>query len=144
MADGNIVYQGPAIESPRYFDLGGDVKTKFLNPCDFFMKELSVNYPKTEEDEAKITKYIQLYKEICEPKILKEIRENKIEDLEINYNNDITNNSLTSIIEHLKPTLTKLSVNHTNVNYSKLLEVKSMERLKVLNCLHLHCEEIES
>ena len=47
------------------------------------MKELSVNYPKTEEDEAKITKYIQLYKETCEPKILNEIRENKIEDLKI-------------------------------------------------------------
>ena len=67
----------------------------------------------------------------------------KIATLEINYNTDVTNNSLASIIENLKPTLVKLSVNNTNVNYAKLLEMKSMPKLKSLNCLHLHSEEID-
>ena len=43
------------------------------------MRELSVNYPKTEEDEVKIAKLIALYKEKCERSILKEIKENNIE-----------------------------------------------------------------
>ena len=59
--------------------MGNNPATKYLNPCDFFMRELSVNYPKTEEDEARIAKFIELYKEKCEPCILKEIEENKIE-----------------------------------------------------------------
>ena len=54
MADGHIVYQGPAVESSNFFGLTGNEKTKYLNPCDYFMKELAVNYPKTDDDEEKI------------------------------------------------------------------------------------------
>ena len=54
MADGHIVYQGPAVESANYFGMFNNSKTKYQNPCDYFMRELSVNYPKTEEDEARI------------------------------------------------------------------------------------------
>ena len=36
-------------------------KSKNRNPCDFFMKELSINYPKTEADEAKIRYYVEKY-----------------------------------------------------------------------------------
>ena len=57
----------------------------------------------------------------------------RIVDLGVDYNNDITNNSLTSIIEYLKPTLIKLSVNHTSIDYVELQELKSMPRLKFPN-----------
>ena len=46
MADGNIVYQGDAKESVKYFM---DIKMpvpQFANPADYFMKLLSINYPK--------------------------------------------------------------------------------------------------
>ena len=51
MADGNIVFQGPAVESSNFFGLTGNNKTKHFNPCDYFMRELAVNYPMTDEDE---------------------------------------------------------------------------------------------
>ena len=35
------------------------------------MKELSVNYPKTEEDEARLARLITDYKHKCEQEILK-------------------------------------------------------------------------
>lgn len=53
MADGHIVYQGPGSESGDYFRLK-EAGIKNSNPCDYFMRELSINYPKQEEDEAKI------------------------------------------------------------------------------------------
>ena len=53
MADGYIVFQGIAKDSAQYFNMRVD-SGKCLNPCDFFMRELSINYPKKEEDEAKI------------------------------------------------------------------------------------------
>ena len=82
MADGNIVYQGPAIESPAYFGMLDNKKAKFQNPCDFYMKELSVNYPKTEEDETRLAKLISHYKHKCEQNILKQIHENSFDPLD--------------------------------------------------------------
>ena len=73
MADGHIVYQGPAVESANYFGMFNNAKTKYQNPCDYFMRVLSVNYPKTEEDEARMGYFISLYKEKCEPYVLQEI-----------------------------------------------------------------------
>ena len=46
----------------------------------------------------------------------------------------ITNNSITNIIENLKSTLVELDVTCLNVGYAKLIELKSMPKLKVLNC----------
>ena len=46
LADGYIIYQGLAAESFNYFNMGALGK-KNQNPCDFFMRELSINYPKT-------------------------------------------------------------------------------------------------
>jgi ABC-type multidrug transport system ATPase subunit len=56
MCDGNIVYQGTASGSVAYFrnEMKYDVP-RFINPADFFMKELSIKYPKTAEDEKKLT-----------------------------------------------------------------------------------------
>ena len=56
----------------------------------------------------------------------------------------IGNNSITSIIEHLKPTLCKLNVDGTLVNCAKLSELKVMSRLRILNCQHLRYREIRS
>lgn len=44
LADGHLVYQGPAKESGKYFSMKAQGKNR--NPCDYFMKELSINYPK--------------------------------------------------------------------------------------------------
>ena len=55
-------------------------------------------------------------------------------------NNWITNSSLTHIIKYLPNTLEKLDVLWCyELTYNKLMELKSMPSLKVLNCLnHLH------
>lgn len=64
LADGHIVYQGPAGDSGEYFKMYEKSKnSKCLNPCDFFMRELSVNYPKGPEDQAKIDYYVKKYSE---------------------------------------------------------------------------------
>ena len=54
MSDGYIVYQGMATQSPAYFTELGYNMPQFGNPSDFFIQVLSVNYPKTEEDEQKL------------------------------------------------------------------------------------------
>ena len=49
-------------------------------------------------------------------------------------NTSITNNAVTSIIEYLKETLVKLDLRlNGGINCSKLFELRSMPRLKVLN-----------
>ena len=46
MCDGNIVYQGDAKDSVKYFkDIKMPVPPR-TNPADYFMKILSINYPK--------------------------------------------------------------------------------------------------
>lgn len=54
MADGNIVYQGIANKAPLYFKTIGFEFGKYANPADIFMKVLSINYPKREEDIKKL------------------------------------------------------------------------------------------
>lgn len=55
MADGHIVYQGDAKNSIDYFKkIDRPVPAK-TNPADFFMKLLSINYPKQQADEEKLT-----------------------------------------------------------------------------------------
>lgn len=54
MADGNIVYQGIANKAPLYFKTIGFKFGKYANPADIFMKVLSINYPKREEDIKKL------------------------------------------------------------------------------------------
>ena len=61
MADGHIMYQGDAKDSISYFRYIQRPVPQFANPADYFMKLLSINYPKQQEDEEKInylnTKY---------------------------------------------------------------------------------------
>lgn len=61
MADGYIVYQGDANLVGSYFDMASKCKSTNQNPCDFFMRELSINYPKKEADEQKIQYYLNKY-----------------------------------------------------------------------------------
>ena len=56
----------------------------------------------------------------------------------------ITNNSITNIIENLKFTLVELDVTCLNVGYSKLIELKSMPKLRVLNCYRKDVENLKN
>ena len=56
LSDGHVVYQGLALETSDYFGYQKDGKRH--NPCDIFMRDLSVNYPKQQEDEDKIQMYL--------------------------------------------------------------------------------------
>ena len=55
-----------------------------------------------------------------------------------------------AIIEHSSENLSKLDVSESDsqsdnfIEYVKLLELRSMKRLKVLNCFSLHSDEISS
>lgn len=46
MCDGYIVFQGDAGDSMEYFRTLKFNIPRFANPADFFMKVLSINYPK--------------------------------------------------------------------------------------------------
>ena len=61
MADGQIVYQGNANQAPEYFGGIGFKFSKFVNPTDMFMRILSVNYPKKEEDIRKLYLLVNNY-----------------------------------------------------------------------------------
>ena len=54
---------------------------RFKNPADSFIKKLSINYPKKDEDIDKIKKFVESYKTLNEPKMLKERQEVAFEDL---------------------------------------------------------------
>jgi hypothetical protein len=76
MSDGHIVYQGIANRSPRYFESIGFNIGKFMNPTDVFMRIISINYPKADEDFEKLERLVSAYKTKCEPGVLKEMQEN--------------------------------------------------------------------
>lgn len=75
LADGHLVYQGPASESGDYFDIKNKCKTKNRNPCDFFMRELSINYPKKKADEDRINFYLDKYNREQRPLVLAEMKQ---------------------------------------------------------------------
>ena len=55
----------------------------------------------------------------------------------------ITNNSMESIIKHLN-SLEKLDVEHTNIDISTLLKLKSMTTLKILRCFSQNTDKIKN
>ena len=69
MCDGHIVYQGDAKYSPEYFRKIDRPVPKFANPADFFMKLLSINYPKMPADEEKITYLNRYYHALIENEV---------------------------------------------------------------------------
>ena len=56
----------------------------------------------------------------------------------------ITNNSINDIVKYLKSTLEELDVSKTNIDFSKLVELKSLPKLRVLRCFLKKSEEMES
>ena len=55
MGDGAILFQGKASDAKNFFTEQGYKLPRFGNPADFFMKVLTFNYPKTDEDVAKFS-----------------------------------------------------------------------------------------
>lgn len=66
LMDGYCIYQGGAKESVEYFRKNGFEMKKAYNPADYFMKILTVNYPKKEEDLERIDKFNTMYNEIAD------------------------------------------------------------------------------
>lgn len=59
-------------------------KTRNRNPCDFFMRELHVNYPKQEKDEAMIKHYLDKYTREQEPEVIRDLDQLTFGDLSSN------------------------------------------------------------
>jgi len=53
---------------------------RHLNPCDYFMRELAINYPKSQVDEAKIDRFARVYRKQLLPTVLKDMKEYKMPD----------------------------------------------------------------
>lgn len=69
MSDGFIVYQGDAGESMDYFKGLKFQVPRFANPADFFMKVLSIKYPKQADDDKKLEHLTNSYRFQLEKKI---------------------------------------------------------------------------
>lgn len=82
MCDGHIVYQGSAMESAEYFKSINIELPRFANPADFYMKILTINYPKDPNDEKKIAYFKSNYEASCLPKVLKESEDNVFEAIQ--------------------------------------------------------------
>lgn len=61
MMDGYIVYQGACIDSTPHFAKMGMICPLQSNPADFYMRVLSVNYPKQASDEARVQEIVYHY-----------------------------------------------------------------------------------
>jgi hypothetical protein len=69
MMDGHIVYQGLTKESTAHFAKLGMICPAQSNPADYYMRVLSVNYPKSEDDEKHVSAILNHYKQNIEPRI---------------------------------------------------------------------------
>ena len=56
----------------------------------------------------------------------------------------ISDESITTIIEKLNPTLEELDVSHTSIHFTGLLNLKPMPNLRALHCWHLGSDEIST
>ena len=70
MADGRIIYQGPASEAVPYFKTIDLVCPSNNNPADYFMKEFSIPFDMTDEVWEKIDKINTSYEDVILPRIL--------------------------------------------------------------------------
>ena len=86
LADGHVVYQGSARESGHYFNMQAKGKLGLLrNPCDFFMRELSINYPKKKADDDKIAFYLGKYQDEQARRVLDEIERIRFDQLDLQH-----------------------------------------------------------
>ena len=94
---------------------------------DFLVKSISPDIEKFSAFECAIDdEYIKILVSRC----------TKIKELRFGYL-DITNDSVTHIIDHLKPTLEKLDLTNIDIDYQKMFELKLMPKLKSLDCLYM-------
>jgi len=64
--------------------------------------------------------------------------------LSLSYVHGISDNAVTSIVNNLKHSLEELDLSVSSITLAKLMELKSMTKLKVLNCRHLQSNEIKT
>lgn len=74
MTDGHIVYQGDAKKSVDHFKLINRPIPRFANPADYFMKVLTVRYPKRPEDEANVADLARHYRTLNEGSVKAEMK----------------------------------------------------------------------
>ena len=67
---------------------------------------------------------------------------NKLTSLDLSRCDRIANISLDNIIESLKLSLEELNISGTNIDATKILELQSMSRLKLLICMDFEFEDI--
>jgi hypothetical protein len=67
MGDGAILFQGKAADAKTFMAEQGYRLPKFGNPADYFMKILTFNFPKTEEDVAKFQSLRINYDKVLRP-----------------------------------------------------------------------------
>ncbi|CDW73845.1 abc transporter family protein [Stylonychia lemnae] len=84
MADGHIMYQGLARDSTKYFSSIGLNCPLFSNPADYYMKVLTINYPKQESDEKKLTFMMNSYDQRQKSIVQKEQSQIKIQEFDFN------------------------------------------------------------
>eukprot|EP00347_Sterkiella_histriomuscorum_P004140 403361602 len=81
MCDGNIVYQGLAKQSTQYFGKHGINCPRFANPADFFIRVLTINYPKEQNDQKKIQYLTKAYKQELLPLIYEQFSQKHSDQL---------------------------------------------------------------
>lgn len=83
MADGHIVYQGDAQDTTSYFSKIGFNCPNFANPADYFLKRLTINYPKQKFDKDKIAFLRQQYQKRLHPLMRTEADQLKLPSLDL-------------------------------------------------------------
>lgn len=83
MGDGHILFQGKASDARDYFAQQGFVMHHHSNPADFFMRTLTFNHPKTEEDLAKLETLTKAYDATLRPAITAANKEVSCPDLDV-------------------------------------------------------------
>eukprot|EP00347_Sterkiella_histriomuscorum_P001693 403371041 len=86
MADGHVMYQGLAKDSTQYFNRLGLKCPTFSNPADYFMRVLSINYPKQDSDEKKIKFLCDSYEEKLKSVANKEQNQYQVTSLDFQQN----------------------------------------------------------
>ena len=59
---------------------------KCANPCDIFMRELAINYPKSQEDDNKVERFARIYRKQQEPFVMREIKNIRMPEFTLRNN----------------------------------------------------------
>ena len=75
------MYQGSASKAMRYFSKLGFSIPNYSNPADHFIKALSISYPKTDADIAKLDHFTLNYSKKIQKKLIENFYVSQQEDL---------------------------------------------------------------